>query len=52
MKSREEATEQKVKLATTVTEIEEQLKVVVEKVDKLRDIYNAKLEVTTPENHL
>ena len=45
VKSQAEAKHKKQKLANTVVEIEEQLKVVVEKVDKLRDVYNAKKEV-------
>lgn len=46
VKSEEEAKEHKVKLTKTVGEIEQQLKVVVEKVDKLRDVFAAKQEVT------
>lgn len=45
VKSQVEAKQKKETLAKTVVEIEEQLKVVVEKVDKLRDVYNAKKQV-------
>lgn len=45
VKSEEQAKEQKVQLTKTVGDIEQQLKVVVEKVDKLRDVYTAKMEV-------
>ena len=45
VQSQVEAKTKKEKLTKTVVEIEQQLKVVVEQVDKLRDVYNAKKEV-------
>lgn len=45
VKSQAEAKQKKEKLSNTVVEIEQQLKVVVEQVDKLREVYNAKKQV-------
>lgn len=45
VRSQAEAKHKKQKLTNTVVVIEEQLKVIVQKVDKLRDLYDAKREV-------
>lgn len=48
VQSQVEAKQKKEKLSKAVYEIEEQLKVVVEQVDQLRDVYDAKKQVILP----